>query len=78
MRGGRSSPQSKNGLITTLVGMYGALSALLIREGSLNRYPNSDSCQRTRPSTAFPYGSSSSFAGLQRWPLAGSYGPWTR
>ena len=66
VRGGRSSPQSKNGLITTLVGMYGALSAVLIRARSPNRYPNSASCQRTWPSTAFPYGSSSSFAGLHR------------
>ncbi|WP_206700367.1 hypothetical protein, partial [Actinomadura sp. RB99] len=39
---------------------------------------NSDSCQRTPPSTALPYGSSSSFAGLQRSPSRGLNGPCTR
>ena len=34
MRGGRSLPQSKNGLMTTLFGMKGALLAVFGRRGS--------------------------------------------
>ena len=37
VRGARSSPQSKNGLITTFFGMYGALSAVFTVVGSVNR-----------------------------------------
>ena len=37
VRGARSSPQSKNGLMTTFVGMYGALSTVFSAAGSLKR-----------------------------------------
>ena len=76
VRGGRSPPQSKNGLTTTDFGMCGAESASLrwfgvvepVREDRLR-----PSC--TSPSTALPYGSSSSFCGLQRRPVARVVGP---
>jgi hypothetical protein len=58
--------QSKYGLITTLRGMKGALSRVLIASGAPDRWENRASCQRTRPATALPYGSSSSFAALHR------------
>src|SRR5271157_1572084 len=40
--------------------------------------PNRHSPHTSSPSVALAYGSSSSFAGLQRSPRAGSYGPVTR
>src|ERR1700731_1727103 len=83
--GGRSEPQSKNGLITTLVIVWP-------RESSIGRSPDAESsCSATAmsyekscgpclksPSNALPYGSSSSLLGSHRCPAAGSHGPWTR
>src|ERR1700736_3519848 len=83
--GGRSEPQSKNGLITTLVIVWP-------RESSIGRSPDAESsCSATAmsyekscgpclksPSNALPYGSSSSLLGSHRCPAAGSHGPSTR
>src|ERR1700738_4022703 len=83
--GGRSEPQSKNGLITTLVIVWP-------RESSSGRSPDAESscsaaamsyekscgpCLKS-PSNALPYGSSSSLLGSHRCPAAGSHGPSTR
>ncbi len=37
IRGARSSPQSKNGLMTTFAGMYGALSMVFSADESSKR-----------------------------------------
>ena len=76
--GGRSCPQSKNGFTTTESMVWSLESASLNWVGSPNRYEYSDSSPSTMPSIALAYGSSSSLAGLQRWPFIGSYGPWIR
>ena len=76
--GDRSSDQSKYGLTTTDLGTCAAESLLLVDLGLLHRYEKQASSQSTLPSTALAYGSSSSLAGLQRWPFLGSYGPCTR
>ncbi len=78
VRGGRSSPQSNPASMTTLRGTNRALSVVLRADGSSGRWPNTAWANRTSPSTALPYGSSSSLAGLHRFPLAGSQGPCTR
>ena len=78
VRGARSSAQSKYGFVTTPFGTCGAESACSAVLGCAQLYANTDSSQSTWPSTAFAYGSSSSLAGLHRWPWAGSYGPCTR
>ena len=49
-----------------------ANAAVFMAAGSVNRYENRASFQRTSPSTALPYGSSSSLAGLHRWPRRAS------
>ena len=41
-------------------------------------YPSTSGPKRTVPASARAYGSSSSLAGLQRTPRAGSYGPVAR
>ena len=62
----------------TLFGMLAAESSVLCEPGSPKLYENSDWFQSNVPSMAFEYGSSNSLFGLQRSPLAGSYGPCTR
>ena len=64
--GGRSFPQSKYGFTTTERGTKGALSALFGFSGSAGPWPYTAGSQRTWPSIALAYGSSSSLAGLQR------------
>ena len=79
VRGGRSCAQSKYGLVTTPLGMYGPESrSLTAPSGSSKRYVNIASFQSTSPSTAVAYGSSSSLEGCERRPDSGSNGPWTR
>jgi hypothetical protein len=73
-----SFSQSKNGLMTTERGVYGAESSSLTESGSPNRYENNASFHSTAPSIAFAYGSRRSLLGLHRSPAAGSYGPCTR
>ena len=70
MPGVRSLLQSKNGLITTDLGMKAALSSSLRDpSGSAKRYEKTASFHSTLPSMALAYGSSSSLAGLQQLPV---------
>src|SRR5438270_11566514 len=78
VRGKRSLDQSKYGFVTTDFGINGAESASFFPSGLSKKCPNTASFHCTCPSTAFPYGSSSSFDGMQRLLAFGSHGPCTR
>src|ERR1700739_2645730 len=83
-RGGRSEPQSKNGLITTLVIVLPSESIMGPRTdaessccASARSYENIAGLFLKSPSNALPYGSRSSLLGSQRSPAAGFHGPCT-
>ena len=79
-----SSSHSNDGSITTHFGIAGAESdSSIVRSASSAPEPGTYGSvfaarQSTPPSIAFAYGSISSFAGLKRCPVSGSYGPCTR
>ena len=63
---------------TRLRGTLAAESAVLGEPGSSAEWPYTSGPKVTVPLNARAYGSSSSLAGLQRTPRAGSYGPAAR
>ena len=69
--GARTPPQSNAESTTRHFGTYGALSFSSGIQSLPGSAPRSAGCQVRPPSSAAAQGSTSSLAGLKRWPSAG-------